>query len=415
MPCSTWRELYIAHHPFWFLPRFKIWFADRNVGGTALTGCLLLARYDYRRGCIEAYRLVAEHGKHTFENWDWRPGVIIHTFNPRVQLWLDDPVIKLDVECHTGSPPCRLRQETIMGNSTPNGLTSAISLCQPMPSALQHQSMALWPPKTVPSKHRVRTESATMFREEGHKPKRLEEASDQTFRVRRWLDFRGMEGHIGVRLGEDVMNFSTLLEESYTPTAEKPWQGIWVGDYSGHGCEFLLLLQREVDPNIQPIRASTWDSFISEDSSDSDGEYAPNVPVVPTSSSSQPSSPPARPVSANFATSNEDAAGTMDPSCRGRLEAIKLTGDPNVPRGEYTWIAEDIGPEGYLRTASEQMFKGARVVKSLGHLAARDFRHARYVASQLLMIDHDNLAQYWEDLGHISFYKRVNIDQYLKV
>lgn len=220
-----------------------------------------------------------------------------------------------------------------------------------------------------------------MFRDEGQKPKRLEEASDQTFRIRRWLALRGMEGHIGVRLGEDVMNFSTLLEESYTPTAEKPWQGIWVGDYSGHGCEFLLILQKEVDPKVQPIRASTWDSFISEDSSDSESEYDTNMPVAPaslsssSSSSPQPSSPLAQNASTNLATTSEDAAGTMDPSCRGRLEAIKLTGDPNVPRGEYTWIAEDIGPGGYLRTASEQMFKGARVVKSLGHLANTDFRH----------------------------------------
>ena len=64
-----------------------------------------------------------------------------------------------------------------------------------------------------------------------------------------------------------------------------------------------------------------------------------------------------------------------DPSCRGRLEAIKLTGDPNVPRGEYSWIAEDIGPKGLIRVATEQMFKGARVVRSLGHCANRGYRN----------------------------------------
>ena len=39
----------------------------------------------------------------------------------------------------------------------------------------------------------------------------------------------------------------------------------------------------------------------------------------------------------------------------------------------------------------------------------------RYVASQLIMVSHDTLAQYWEDFGHISFYKRVNLDDYLHV
>lgn len=69
-----------------------------------------------------------------------------------------------------------------------------------------------------------------------------------------------------------------------------------------------------------------------------------------------------------------------DGSCAGRLEAIKLTGDPNVPRGEYTWVAEDIGPDGLLRVADEKIFKGARVVRSLGHSAARNFRNGTVFA-----------------------------------
>jgi len=63
---------------------------------------------------------------------------------------------------------------------------------------------------------------------------------------------------------------------------------------------------------------------------------------------------------------------------RGRIEAVKLTGDPNIPRGEYTFIAPDIGPNGLLRVASEDMFKGARIVKSVGHIAARGFRDGEF-------------------------------------
>lgn len=59
---------------------------------------------------------------------------------------------------------------------------------------------------------------------------------------------------------------------------------------------------------------------------------------------------------------------------QGRIEAVKLTGDPNIPRGEYTFIAPDIGPNGLLRVASEEMFKGAKIVRSVGHIAARGFR-----------------------------------------
>lgn len=33
--------------------------------------------------------------------------------------------------------------------------------------------------------------------------------------------------------------------------------------------------------------------------------------------------------------------------------------------------------------------------------------------SQLLLLSHNRLAQYWVSFGHISFYERVNIDQFL--
>lgn len=338
-----------------------------------MTGSIILARYDGRRGCIEAYRLVAEHGKHTFESWDYRPDVIIHTFNPIVRLWLDDPIVKLDADIERQSTPKhRVGEEITMRLSsghgfTPNVVTSTISLCQAIPRALQHPSMALWPPRIIPAEDRVRSESSTMFRDLGHRPQSLAQASDQTFRMRKYLDFGGVEERLGVRMGENVLTFSTLLAESYTPTEQRPWQGIWVGDYSGHGCEFLLVLQKDHDPNIRPIRASTWSSVSSASSTSTSGEDEiddPNLNPIGESSSSVFLQENFRVLADNPLV--EEPEDNPVPSCRGRLEAIKLTGDPNVPRGQYTWIAEDIGPRGFIRQADEQMFKGARVVRSLG-------------------------------------------------
>lgn len=333
-----------------------------------MTGQVIIARYDPRRGCIEAYRLVTKRGDRHFVPWELDSEVIIYTFNPKVSLWLDDPVIKLDLGWHRGgNGPQR---EVLMRTGGAFNIRSAIALGQAIPVALQNPSMSLWPPAVIPATQRVHNESQSSFRGPGHRPRPLADASDSTFQVRKWLEFHGPGM---ARLGEDVMTFSTIPEESYTPTKQKPWQGIWVGDYSGHGCEFLVVIQKEVGCGQGPITASRWSSqsslttLASAESVNGTSDVAASEVPLPTIETT---------VHDGDATLEEEPP--EDGSCWGKLEAIKLTGDPNVPRGEYTWIAEDIGAKGLLRIAHEQMFKGARVVRSLGHSAAREFRNGKW-------------------------------------
>src|SRR5579862_7411154 len=54
-PCHSFRELYLAHYPRWFLPKNRVWFSD-----TAMLGSLIIARFNPRKGSIEGYRLVAQ-------------------------------------------------------------------------------------------------------------------------------------------------------------------------------------------------------------------------------------------------------------------------------------------------------------------------------------------------------------------
>ena len=426
-PAKSWRDLYVTHHPYWFLVRHKLWFGDLPN-----TGTIIIIRYNPNEGCIEGFRLIAEHGAHTFDLWQHNPDVIIHTFNPKVHLWLEDPVIKL---AYTEKIPCnRLQKEVPMFTGSALGICSMISLCQPIAKQLQDPSMALWPPSIIPSVQRVRNESPTKFRDEAHRPGRLDSMSDRTFRVRKWMQFTNMMQQLGAtRTGEDVVTYSTLLSESYAPTKDKPWQGVWVGDYSGHGCEFLLVMQREVVSNTTMSRQSSTGSLppgMSIEEMEAEAQDDRESGFVQVSEEAMQDNPSASLASLqshnnagevdmeNLTEIDGDPemptdmldVSTVQPASNmqdqphiamegwryGRLEAIKLTGDINVPRGQYTWIAEDIGPKGLLRVGNEQMFTGARMVKSWGRIAGRGFRHDRFIASQLIMISHDTLAQYWE-------------------
>ncbi|CAK7201422.1 hypothetical protein SEUCBS139899_004126 [Sporothrix eucalyptigena] len=100
---------------------------------------------------------------------------------------------------------------------------------------------------------------------------------------------------------------------------------------------------------------------------------------------------------------------------RGRLEAIKLTGDPNVPRGEKSFVVPDLGVVDLDFTMGTGPLEGVCVVRSEGHIAGTGFRNDRYVESRLLLISPNRLAQYWIGFGHVSFFERVDIDQFVDV
>lgn len=388
--CKSFRELYMAHDPIWFLPKYKIWYCDRD-----LMGKLIIVRFDPRRGCIEGYQLLAVSKKKTFEQWSADSNVTVHGFEPQVKLHLDKPVLQLnlrdrqEVRCHatkTGAHRFAAEIPMMLGDRK-DLMFSNFLLTRPMdPKAadaklnLDYPYDYVWPPPTVPAGHHVpgaRSGQAAANLLTDDPPRSRDDVSDQTFRIRQWMRMPGTPSHpslmdgqtarfagmaqvfnglsdvangtaihfagaSGIHTGEEVTTYSTLDPVLYTPTETKPWRGIWVGDYSGHGCEFLLINQ----PDGPPVTDAELGLVREMDETD-------------------------------------EAWGKRRRETymyRGRLEAIKLTGDPNVPRGEYTFVADDLGPDGYIGVASGLPFAGARVVKSKGHIAATGFvqAHALY-------------------------------------
>jgi hypothetical protein len=400
-PSSTFRQHYLTHQPYWFIPKFKIWYSD-----TAHTGKLLIARYSPRRQTIEAYALAAERGRSMFEFWDWNPDVIIHTFEPNVKLDLNQTVLKLDMDT-ASSLPVRKRysEEVIMdthesthGTALMGGLNTRLLLARPLHEGAIGPATQVWPPQKLPAESRTRNASVNAFRGTDHKPTKMSEVSEHTFRLRRWMDFTSRIQGMTMRVGEEVSTYATLPPESYTPTKAKPWRGIWCGDYSGHGCEFLAVLQPEKTISLPEGIAAALERRRRSSSPDSEGSWQTAMSSQDAAAANYGAVPePTFNYEHLFENTNDldlsnemhilgnseygessrittSSDGDSELSYEGQLMAIKLTGDPNIPRGEYTFIAPDVSDAGVLRVANEDIFKGARVVRSVGHIAARGFR-----------------------------------------
>lgn len=409
-PAVSYRQLYLSQHPYWFLPHQRIWFSD-----DAYNGKLIVAKFNPITGTISGYRLAAERPEAQPQTWIVKPSVIIHHVNPRVYVSTDDPVLSLtysnDLFYSNGSasrswdPGSEVRMRV---GRPEQKINASLMLSKDLPdSTANTPNVVVWPPHTIPDMPRTRSStgnnSSNSFISKGHKPSTLDEISKTTFRLRTWSHFTQGMLNLGVRIGEEVSTWSTLDPTLYTPTRQKPYQGLYIGDYAAHGCEFLLILQTEQAPRHQRhflgadndggddeggaarrrnyisavLAALRERQFMDEDEASMDHGYgsedgaAGQLHARQTIDGAHARFPAPGSVTPNV----EDPDGNIH---KGAIEAIKITGDVNVPRGEHTFIADDIGPDGTIRIAHEPPFRGARVVKSRGHVAARGFRDGEY-------------------------------------
>lgn len=522
-PFSSFRELYIAHDPRWFLPRYKIWFSGRNM-----VGKVLIVRYDPRRGCIEGYQLLAfvnsASSNEIDQSWSLPPDMEADPASIRLVLHLDQPVIKLDArpqyslegggtvirvanrtsrvrrEAPTEEPvegegsggstasgepselgePVTAEQSPIapispassisssspqlppvssqaptrggvpmmvyMSGSAPKRFHQSFVLARPLSRAVEQDLISrhnqhVWPPRSMPAPHRVLAgdpdaepissrimanlgvikdaeKIAAGAVAAGVPRMRRGEFSEQAFHVRTWIDgSRPLPGPVAARLnqqapprrlhvhvGLDQMEtFATLDPVYYTPTADKPYRGLFVSHYGGrHGCELLLVHQ----PDHIDFDALFYDD--DEDYEDRLKTLYDRVGPTPAVLAQAVLEPPNE-------TRVESLRRQWRMQChRGELQAIKLTGDPNVPRGKCTFFVPDLSEEATvpgLHVCGTPL-ENVRSVRSLGHLANTGFQDDRYIESVLFLVSPDCLANFW--LGTVQYFHRVNIDQFLK-
>lgn len=408
-PCATFRDLYLSIIPFWHLPRGKFWFCS-----TGVTGRLKIIRYSQARRRIEGFLLAAKRENLTRKPWSWNPNVLIFKWDPVVRLDLGVSAFVFTAG-ELGAMAYSLRA---MGATIPvqadNDGTGHRTICiQRREQQAKHTTSApIWPPLSLPAQNRIYHTGESY----DIKLPRLEELSESTFTLTQC----GPEGTREKRCISTM--YATLPAEVYTPTAKKPWRGIYCGDYMGHGSEFIVVMQPN-DPD--PLPENAWLKLMSLGSQQdqSDAWYEILEKQAPLSSSSASSSGMLRPPYGQLSsTETADSSENLQPEGgaaqviteassqerpseeiirtleknqntgdtessnstksspsvhQGCIKAVKLTGDPNVPLGEITFVAPDISEIGLIRIAEDHEFQGARVVRSVGHIAERGFRNGK--------------------------------------
>jgi hypothetical protein len=244
-PCSSYRGLYRAHDPHWFVPKMKIWFGDQH-----LFGRIMITYYNPYLGTIDGYRLVAERAPIIEYTWEHDPDVIIVSFKPNVRLHTDIPLLRLEPLSPNGnSSPIYSSTSRRYDFEIPMSLSeltdtiaqSTFMLARP---AEAYPNSSMWPPVTIPTSQRVVSLSDDILAGQPHvsalvqmmtfnqtftgaqKPRNRNEINEQAFRIRHWM--HTVAGHRGEPL--QISTYATLDPSLYTPTDTRPFRGIWVGD-----------------------------------------------------------------------------------------------------------------------------------------------------------------------------------------
>ena len=229
-PYTRFRDLYTSLRNHLWL-HGKIW-----MGSRLWTGYILLSTYNLETGAIDLTNIIATRlGGNDREDsvpWSRDESISVSTFDPQVSLWTS-PLLSFD---NTVPDP---NGNEIKPSTQERSFYCSLLRASAVPPEAQVLSKKYWPPPHIPAAQR--TDSFCEDKPSGA------DAIDSAFHIRKWIMFGGMPvpGVVMSSNGIDsqVETFATISEEHYTPDKDHPYRGIWVGDYSAHGCEFILFHQ----------------------------------------------------------------------------------------------------------------------------------------------------------------------------
>ncbi|KAK2878183.1 hypothetical protein FQN49_001064 [Arthroderma sp. PD_2] len=141
-----------------------------------------------------------------------------------------------------------------------------------------------------------------------------------------------------------VTTFASFNREVYTPTPDFPYRGLWVGNFSEIGPEFILFTQFHapyMDGEIERVASS--------------------------------------------------------------LFGIKLTREHGMSGSEVAFATHDTSSHGELRIAHENEISGTRVVLA----EALNLDDGKFEDAELMLLSHDCVALHWIEDARLSVFKRV--------
>jgi hypothetical protein len=332
----------------------RFWLSDEQPSGQ-----LVIAQFDPVHLCIEAWVIGAHCQDLENRPWTLDPEVLIREVNTSVYIDRRQLVFRLGVkhehwsrdEEHHGLPRKRASRVNVESNA-PTESQMILSLGNSWTGLPVVEDFATWPTPHMTSPARTPSISTSEGRLAADQSVTVPTACHPTFQLRIRVEHHQDDGTTGTDrsdtthesgMVEEIITYGTISPTSYTPTIEKPWQGIWCGDYFDHGVEFLLMLQPE--PSNEATKPKTVYG-VQEQCLEQLGSRLDENPLL----SHHP--------------------------CRSLL-AVKLTGDSNVPRWKYSFMVPDLFDTGLLRVAGEEEFRGAPVIRSWLHVAAQNFEYGK--------------------------------------
>ncbi|KAK6512470.1 hypothetical protein TWF481_001356 [Arthrobotrys musiformis] len=365
-PYLSYRSLHHALAPHLYLKR-KIFIGDRQYFGS-----ILASKYMPISGTLEAFSFTGTHSRDAAElvPWSFDPEVLISPFSPKVNI-RDEPELKI-------SPNSKASADGEIPVSR-RGILATYFRAEAIFQRDIYSQMAVWPPATIPAETRVRNESPSGFKGGANSKQR-----GPFIRLPSNISINGTFVSVGGFndvMGAAVDRSAFIVSQSKANSNEdERWKQDEMKRRSGHPSETAFRLRR-------------W-AVLGDTSGDFENRFRMGERVETFAALDEDLWTPTPeypyrgiwvgdygPHGTEFLLFHQPTTS----SSQKRLEVVKLTGDPNVPRGEYTLIVDDLSQP--LRTADEEEIEwpGAKVYPARGRVAGHEFTNDKFIGVHMIL------------------------------